>query len=159
MAKGFFSSAKTYTKNLGIQTGRVLTGQANLSDAGKQLGSDTRKLVQSVGASSKDYHPESKELVDKARKCYNEKQYEKAEENFRMALVFDDKNPWAYCYLGNTYYKQGRRDEALTCWRRAIELEPGSKAAEKARSGIDVVERSQAKVTSELLARVTRKRS
>ena len=155
MAKGFLSSAKTYAKNLGIQTGRVVKGQASLGDAGKQLGSDTNKLIRAASGGS-SYHPESKELVDQARQLYNDKHYERAEEVFRMSLMFDDRNPWAFTYLGHTLYKLGRRNEALASWRRAIKVNPKSKAAEKARGQIDKLERKEAQVSSDLLARLSK---
>lgn len=65
--------------------------------------------------------------------AYNIKSYDRAIQHFSKATAQDDSYALAWTYLGNTHYKLGHLTEAISCWQRAIEVEPKSKGAEMAR--------------------------
>jgi tetratricopeptide (TPR) repeat protein len=72
-------------------------------------------------------------------KYYNVRNYAKAVEHFSAALKYDDAYSRAYYYLGNAYYKMRRMTDALCNWRLAIESEPDSDSADKARDKLGSV--------------------
>lgn len=66
-------------------------------------------------------------------KYYNVRNYPKAVEHFTAALKYDDAYSRAYYYLGNAYYKMQRMTDALCNWRLAVDSDPDSDSADKAR--------------------------
>ena len=40
-------------------------------------------------------------------------------------------NAGLHLNLGAALFEQGRRDEAVACWRRALEIDPGLEAARR----------------------------
>lgn len=152
MAKGFLGSAKSYTKNLGKLFWRVATREEAASDVLDHLKRDTQKLKHSMERrdSSKGNHKAASRLVDDGRLAYNGGHYGQAEDYFRRALIEDHTYTWAYTYLGHSLYKQGRRDEAVVEWERAIKCDPDSDAANKARRKIQHVEKSKYRTAQEL---------
>ena len=75
-------------------------------------------------------------LVNKGKDAYNAAEYKKAEKYFKKSLSEDPSYARAWMYLGNTYYKEKLNAEAGDAWVKAIEAEPKSGAAEKAREKI-----------------------
>ena len=54
----------------------------------------------------------------------------KAEEEFTLAIKYDESNPEAYYYRGCTKFNQGKFDSAILDFEKAIELRPGYQEAE-----------------------------
>src|SRR6266576_3842833 len=67
-------------------------------------------------------HPDAWHLLGVM--AYETAQYETAEEYINKAIRLDSANSSFYCNLGNVLQAQRRFDEAVTCFRRAIELKP-----------------------------------
>jgi len=76
------------------------------------------------------------QTVKRGMKAFNAKQYADAEELFRRAISRDPTYARAHAYLGNTLYKGKRQMEAMCAWQKAIEVEPGSDAADMAQEKI-----------------------
>lgn len=145
MAKGLFSTAKTYAKNAGIHFGRVITFREKPGDALKAMRRDARKVSYSI-TKGKTAVPGNRraasKLLEDGRQAYNGGNYSKAEDYFRRAIIEDETYGWAHTYLGHALYKQSRLTEAVAAWRGAAEVDPESDAARKARKKIQHVERS-----------------
>lgn len=73
------------------------------------------------------------DLVKRGMNAYNAKDYTEAEALFRKAAEKDPGYGRAHAYLGNALYRQKRLTDAVTCWHKAIEVEPDSDAADMAR--------------------------
>ena len=99
---------------------------------------------------SKGDHREAKRLMNAGRDFYNGKNYEKAEQHFRRALIEDDQYAWAMTFLGHTLYKQNRHTEAVHAWELAVEMDPDSDAASKARRKLQHVEKQDIKLREDL---------
>lgn len=152
MKKGFIGSAKSYTKNVGKLLVRVATRKKPPSEALEQLKKDTRKLKHTLTRREgpTGNRKEAARFVEDGRQAYNGGHYNRAESYFKRALIEDDSNAWAFTYLGHSKYKQGRRDEAVAFWERAIECEPDSDAARKARKKLQHVAKTKHRVAHEL---------
>lgn len=134
MAKGFFKSLTTLGRNLLTHAFRVFTRRESARDAAGMLTRDTRKLSRSLTkAKGSGHRREATHLVEEGRQAYNLKQFGKAEDLFRQAIVVDTTCAIAYTYLGHCLHKQGRGPEALLYWQKAIEVDPDSDAASNAR--------------------------
>ncbi|MBX9927290.1 MAG: tetratricopeptide repeat protein [Gemmatimonadaceae bacterium] len=58
---------------------------------------------------------------------YRSGRFDEALEAYGRAIKFNDAlGPDVYLRLGNIRLKRGERDEALRCWERALELDPGN---------------------------------
>jgi len=69
--------------------------------------------------------------------AYRRGDFVAAVEHYKRALGIDPRlGDDIYTKLGNVYYKQGNRDEALRCWRFALELNP---ANEVVRNNLEAV--------------------
>lgn len=151
MSKSLFTSAKTFVKNVGRHARRIFARQEKASEAWADLRNDARKLKKVASkASMTSQQKESAELTSEGRHAYNAKDYAKAEEFFRQALRTDSENCLAQTYLGHTLYKLGRGGEAAAAWKRAINMAPGSEAAEKARQKLQYLEQRKADVVKQL---------
>lgn len=152
MSKGFFSSAKSYGKNLAKHVQRLTSKQESTVDALKGVVRDTKKLGKAA-AGPKETMTDRKEavhLTKNGRKAYNTKNYDAAEDFFRRAIIADKGYALGYTYLGHTLYQKKRQEEAVSYWNKAIQADPSSEAAAKARKKIGHVEKSEKKCIEEL---------
>jgi len=141
MGKGFFSSAKSYAKNIGKHVGWLIVRREGPRQAMRGLAQDSKKLGRSLKrATTTGDHDEAIRLVRKGRELYNGGLFEDAERVFRDAVRADKHCALAYTYLGHALYKQERVKAAVTLWNKAIDAAPGSDAAEKARRKIAMVD-------------------
>jgi Flp pilus assembly protein TadD len=46
--------------------------------------------------------------------------------NYQLAVQFDEKNSQAYSNLGVAYYRQGKLDDSINAFKRAVALEPNN---------------------------------
>ncbi|HEX4084942.1 MAG TPA: tetratricopeptide repeat protein [Chthoniobacteraceae bacterium] len=53
------------------------------------------------------------------------KQFDKAVENYQRAITLNPDNPQAHCYLGITYLKMGKVDDAIPEFMDALKINPG----------------------------------
>ncbi len=102
---------------------------------------DSKKLSQSVAGSLKgEDHERARKLVRQGRQAYNDRRYAAAEDDFREAIITDPSYAMAYTLLGHTLYQLGRAKEAESYWRRAVDVDPKSEAADKARRKLGMLE-------------------
>lgn len=95
---------------------------------------ETRKLFYRLNKGETSHNrKQAIELVKRGMTKYNEKNYTEAEELFRRAVGKDAGYGRAHAYLGNTLYKLKRLTDAISCWNKAIEVEPNSDAADLAK--------------------------
>lgn len=146
MGKDFGESAKVFAKNLALRTHRVITRRQTLLDAVRGIVEDAQKLRRSI-VGHQGNRRDASHQVRRGRRYYNAGKYDAAEEAFRNAITLDKGYALAYTYLGHTLYRQGRIAEAVTYWERAIEAEPTSNAAGKARQKIQHVRKDRTKLT------------
>ncbi|MBN2309085.1 MAG: tetratricopeptide repeat protein [Candidatus Hydrogenedentes bacterium] len=150
MSRPLLSSAATYTKNVAKHLGRIVLWAESPADAFRGIARDTAKLKRAFrqgGSISEGQRHDAKRLVEEGRQVYNQKRYPEAEQIFREAVLADASYALASTYLGYALYKQGRFHEAGVYWNQAIEAEPGSEAARKARSKLKVIKAKTAQVT------------
>ena len=151
MPKGLVSTAVTYAKNLTKHARRVATGAESAKAAMAGLSRDTKKLKHKLaGPKGEGDHRRSAKMAERGRAAYNRKEYEKAEERFRLAIIEDPEYALPRLYLGDALYKQGRLDEAVSCWKHTIRAAPRSDEAAKARQKIDHVEANMRSVVSQM---------
>jgi tetratricopeptide (TPR) repeat protein len=133
MDKHLAKTAKTLLKNVGKHAKRVILGRESVRDAVGGISGDAGRLKRvAKGAKAPGDHQFAAQLVEKGRRAFNEKDYERAERHFLDALVEDPRYALAYTYLGSTYYHLQRIREAALMWTKAIEIDPHSDAASKA---------------------------
>jgi len=60
---------------------------------------------------------------------------------YRELLAVHDDNPEQHYYLGNCYYKSGRFSDAITEWKRVVELKSESHYGRKALTRLRKVQR------------------
>lgn len=95
---------------------------------------ETRKLFYRLNKGETSHNrKQAIELVKRGMTKYNTKNYAEAEELFRRAIGKDAGYGRAHAYLGNTLYKLRRLTDAISCWNKAIEVEPNSDAADLAK--------------------------
>jgi tetratricopeptide (TPR) repeat protein len=94
---------------------------------------ESRRLGRAIKdvRSPHDHHAAA-QLLERGRRAFNEKDLKRAEDYFRRALIEDPHYALAHTYLGVVLYKQERLREAILCWNKAVELDPGSDAAHRA---------------------------
>lgn len=102
-------------------------------------------------------HREASGMLERGRKYYNKKNFERAEHYFRKAVASDDSYGLAHYYSGLARYKLDDSDGALEAWRRAIQVEPGSDAAFKADRKIDYVRKHMTRAINELESNVRKR--
>jgi serine/threonine protein kinase len=68
-------------------------------------------------------------FVGKGNAQYNAGLYGPAADFYREAVNWDSKSPGAHCALGNALQQLGNEDGALSEWRTAVEVGPGTKEA------------------------------
>ena len=97
---------------------------------------------------------EASSLLERGRKYYNRKDFEKAEEHFRRALLADEAYIRAHYFLGLALYKRDDADGALKAWKRAAELNPSDPFAAKADRKIRYVQDHLNRAINELEGRI-----
>lgn len=147
MKKGLFSVLRTYAHNVGGHARRLARRKESVREAAAQLTRDSRKLGHSILPSRvNENREEARRLVRSGRNHYNNRRFDRAEEEFRNAIVYDAKYALAYTYLGHTLYKQGKGRDARYYWEQAIRTDPNSEAAEKARAKLQHMEQRGSEV-------------
>jgi tetratricopeptide (TPR) repeat protein len=102
----------------------------------------TAKALVLPGSRSKvAQHKQASANLEKGRKFYNQKNFQKAEELFRRAVRLDPEYALAHYYHGLARYKLDKHREAIAAWKKSMEAEPGSDAAYKAEKKISYVKR------------------
>jgi Tfp pilus assembly protein PilF len=151
------SGSKTFAKNLGKRIGWVVTGHQKAGEALAGVSKDAAKLKRAAQeAARSNHHKEAARLTELGREAYNLRNYVAAEDYFRQAIAADRRFALAHTYLGHALYKQGKLTEAMSCWHRAIQADPNSEAAGKARSKLLYVEKKQLSASHELMDRPQR---
>ena len=104
-----------------------------LSDATERF--TRRWLPDLAGPPDRGNHREAVATLERGRKAYNTKNYTRAEELFRKAVLEDESYSKAHYYLGLALYKLNDSQGAIRAWTRANEVDPvgsmGLKAARK----------------------------
>lgn len=155
MSKNILKSAKTYAKNLAKHAGRVAKRQEHVKDAIAGAAADGKRLRHTIERANRPARrKQAARLTEEGRQNYNNRDYTGAEETFRDAARTDPMYALAYTYLGHSLYQQGRMSEAIAAWRKAIEAEPGSRAANKAEKKIHHVEHSKESIVEMLQERL-----
>lgn len=155
MSKKLVSKAKSYAKNITLHALRVAKRTETPRDAIKGLSRDTVKLKRAIKtATTPVSRKEAVDLTKAGREAYNHKNYKTAERIFREAIDVDPTYALAYTFLGHTMYKRGQTSSAVKFWNKAIEAEPNSPAAAKARKKIQHVEKSRLKTSSQISKRL-----
>lgn len=95
-------------------------------------------------------HREASSLLERGRKYYNRKDYEKAEDYFRRSLLADTGYVRAHYFLGLVLYKRNDAEGAIGAWKRATELNPSDPSAAKAQSKLRYVGKHVSQTITEL---------
>ena len=82
---------------------------------------------------TEEEHKQAARQLESGREYYNKKRYKKALKYFQKAAAIDGRYGLAYYYLGLAMYKTDRPKGARAAWQRAIDVDPESDAADKAR--------------------------
>lgn len=151
MGKSLFRSASTFARNVATHGKRLLFRQETLDDVVEGVSKDADKLKRAVkNAKSEGRYLEATRLTEKGRRAYNDKNFVKAEDYFRQAIVADASYPLAYTYLGSALYKQEKIRDATQYWLKAIEMAPGSDAAARAEKHLRAIKTKKDEVIAEL---------
>lgn len=102
-------------------------------------------------------HKGASALLERGRKYYNRKNFEKAEEYFRRAIIADAAYVRAYYFLGLVLYKRDDADAAIKAWKRATQLNPSDPSAAKADRKIRYVQNHLNRAINELEGRIRKK--
>ena len=93
--------------------------------------------------------------LEKGRRAYNKKHFNHAIDAFHTAIEYNPHESLGHYFLGLAYYKQQKTNEALAAWRRAVDSDPDSEAADKARRKIEYVQSHMTRVADELKRRIS----
>jgi tetratricopeptide (TPR) repeat protein len=128
---------------LGAETFRAIPslfrGKEGWNQVGERLRKRTSKLRKEientlpVGGVLPEDRKKAAQLTDRGRREYNVGLYDMAAGLFEKAVQLYPRYQKALYFLGNTYYKQKRMQEALAKWRACIDADPKSPIAGKAR--------------------------
>lgn len=99
-------------------------------------------------------HKEASVLLERGRKHYNRKNFERAEDYFRRALLADEAYVRAHYFLGLALYKRDDAPGAIRAWKRARQLNPSDPFAAKADGKIRYVQNHMNRAISELEGRI-----
>lgn len=133
---------------------RIDSFRDRLFDLGETV---SRKFTDVSAGASRGDHKQAIACLERGRKCYNKREYARAEEYFREAVFADERYAKAHYLLGLVLYKQDDAKGAVRSWKRAMEVQPGDAAAEKARRKIGYVEGRVNRTINELEERLGRK--
>ncbi len=104
----------------------------------------------SAGLSSK----EKKKLVEHGVAQYTQKDLDGARNTLEQAEAVFPENFAVPYYLGLIYLQEGRREDAISQWRRYLEMDPGSQNARELRKTLTLLLREEARANArEALAR------
>ncbi len=107
-----------------------------------------------VSRSERGNRKEASSLLERGRKYYNRKNFEKAEEYFRGALEADEAYVRAHYFLGLARYKRDDAEGAIKAWKRAAKLNPSDPFAAKADRKIRYVQGHLNRAINELEGRI-----
>lgn len=99
-------------------------------------------------------HKEAVASLERGRKAYNAKNYSRAEQCFRQAILEDESYSKAHYYLGLALYKQGDSQGATHAWKRATEVDPTGTMGLKAQRKLGYAKRGTDRVINELRDRL-----
>ena len=102
---------------------------------------DVVDFFRKYGRFKSKHHKEASSNLERGRKFYNQKNFLKAEELFARAARLDPGYALAHYYHGLAWYKLDKHNEAVACWKKSMEADPGSSAAYKAEKKINYVKR------------------
>ena len=153
MANHFGKTAKVFAKNLGKRVKRVALGRESAMEAIGNVAEESKRLGK-VARDTKGTHRHAAHYVEKGRRAFNNKRYERAEEYFRRALNHDPTYALAYTYQGDALYKMDQVNKALYAWSKAVEVDPGSDAAAKAQKKLSRMRAKSVGLVDELEERV-----
>ena len=102
-------------------------------------------------------HTQASALLERGRKHYNKKNFEKAERYFRKAVLADESYPLAHYYLGLSLYKRDDATGAIKAWKRTREIAPTDPAAFKAERKIEYAQKHLNRALSELEGRARKR--
>ena len=141
MAKGLLYSSRIYVKNVWKHAWRVLRRKESLNDAVSDAKRDAHKLKRMLKhAQDRGDYEGAVKMTKKGRQAYNMGHFDRAAGYFEEAIELDRNHTIAYTYLGHTFYKLNRLEDAVFYWKRAIAVDPDSEAAEKARRKLAMAE-------------------
>jgi tetratricopeptide (TPR) repeat protein len=143
MAKDLRHSLFTFLRNMWGHLGRVFSRKESLRHAAKDVGRDARKLRHAAHGPDTPARQRAKQLTKRGRSAYNAGDYDKADDLFRRAMLEDEHYARPYAYLGYALYQRGRTKEAIRYWELAVEVDPQSHAAERAREKLRVLDRQK----------------
>jgi len=127
--------------------GVASTGTENVQAAVTAVVKKRRLAARGIDA---DDHKQASDYLEKGRRYYNAKRYERAEHCFLKAIKYDAGYPLAYYYLGLSQLKMENNESAFKSWKRVIQLDPGSEAAAKAERKIGAIRGRMIQVIKEL---------
>lgn len=134
---------------------RLCRRQETVSEAGAKILTATQRLAKGAfSPHAEARHRQAVDCVQQGVKHYNAKRYDAAEEAFRKALDFDEEYGRAHLYLGNALYKRQQHQQGVWHWRRTVEVEPHSAAAEAARKKLAHIEEQGNLIITELKNRL-----
>jgi len=127
---------------------RIEEWRDKLYDAGGRL---ARKWVPDLAPpADRGKHKEAVAILEKGRKVYNAKNYSRAEEIFRQAVLTDESYSKAHYFLGLALYKQNDSQAAVRSWTRATEVDPTGSMGLKAARKLNYVKRGLSRTIDEL---------
>jgi len=107
-------------------------------------------LRKRLRSSSSDNRKKATKLTQKGRLEYNMGLYDMAARLFEKALELYPRYQRALYFLGNTYYKQNKVEEALAKWRACIAVDPQAEIAATARRKIQHVAKLNRRLDDQL---------
>lgn len=102
-------------------------------------------------------HKHASVLLERGRKHYNRKDYEKAIEYFRKAVLADEAYVRAHYLLGLALYKRDDTEAAIRSWKRAVQIHSVDPFAMKAERKLIYVKDHTNRAVSELEERFRNK--
>ena len=69
--------------------------------------------------------------------AFKQQEYQQAEEILRRIIADEDDNGLAHCLLGQALEARGQIEQAEACYRRALEIDPQDRLAQKLTSEIE----------------------
>ncbi len=134
---------------------RLETWRDQLFDATGRL---TRRWMPDLAPrADRGKHREAVATLERGRKIYNAKNYPRAEELFRKAILEDESYAKAHYYLGLALYKQNDSQGAVRAWTRATQVDPAGSMGLKAARKLNYVQKGLSRTVSELESRVKKK--
>lgn len=147
--KDLIKGIHSFAKNVGIHATRIVTGRESLKQGFMGVLRDVQKLARlAIPGTDNADSKRAIHYVKKGRQAYNQRRYEAAEQAFREAILADSNCALAYTYLGHTLYKTGRYREAIVYWGKAVDIAPGSDAANKAQQKLTMMQQKKSEAAS-----------